>query len=187
MTKEIGNKASENNSVPNSKDLGLIFLIGFMGSGKTTLGRKLASRLGYEFMDLDHILEAKVGMTIAQYFSVHGEDAFRKLESELLKQIPYPENAVVSTGGGLPCFFDNIDWMNAHGKTVYINLSPKTLADRLENEKDKRPVLRDHGPNLVNFIEGKLAERDKFYKQAQIIVEGLSLTAGKLGKLLRVG
>jgi shikimate kinase len=176
------------NNTPSEKNqgLGLIFLIGFMGSGKTTLGRKLASRLGYEFMDLDHILEANVGMTIAQYFSAHGEGAFRKLESELLKQIPYPENAVVSTGGGLPCFFDNIDWMNAHGKTVYINLSPKTLAGRLENEKDKRPVLRDHGANLVNFIEGKLAERDKFYNQAQIIVDGLSLTAEKLEKLLRV-
>ena len=152
-----------NNLKPASGGLGLIFLIGFMGCGKTTLGRKLASRLGYEFMDLDHILEARAGMTIAEYFSKFGEEAFRKLESEVLKQTKYPKHAVVSTGGGLPCFFDNMDWMNTHGKTVYIKLSPKTLADRLENEKDKRPVLNDHGEDLVAFIAGKLAERDRFY------------------------
>jgi shikimate kinase len=114
-----------------ANNLGLIFLIGFMGCGKTTLGRKLASRLDYEFIDLDDIFEEKVGMTITEYFSAFGEDAFRKLESEVLKQTKYPENAVVSTGGGLPCFFDNMDWMNAHGKTIYIKLSPKTLANRL--------------------------------------------------------
>ncbi len=175
---------SLNKTKPSANGLGLIFLIGFMGCGKTTLGRKLASRLGYEFMDLDDIFEEKVGMTIAEYFSAFGEDVFRKLESEVLKQTNYPENAVVSTGGGLPCFFDNMDWMNAHGKTVYIKLSPKTLANRLENEKDQRPVLRDHGDNLAAFIAGKLAERDEFYEQAAVIADGLSLTAGKVEQLL---
>ena len=167
-----------------ANNLGLIFLIGFMGCGKTTLGRKLASRLDYEFIDLDDIFEEKVGMTITEYFSAFGEDAFRKLESEVLKQTKYPENAVVSTGGGLPCFFDNMDWMNAHGKTIYIKLSPKTLANRLENEKDQRPILSDHGDNLAAFIAGKLAERDKFYDRASVIADGLSLTAGKVEQLL---
>jgi shikimate kinase len=170
---------------PSANNLGLIFLVGFMGCGKTTLGRKLASRLRYEFMDLDEIFEEKVGMTIAEYFSAFGEDAFRKLESQVLKQTKYPENAVVATGGGLPCFFDNMNWMNAHGKTVYIKLSPKTLADRLEYEKDQRPVLRDHGKDLVAFIAGKLAERDKFYEQAFIVADGLSLTAEKVEGLLK--
>lgn len=164
--------------------LGLIFLIGFMGSGKTTLGRKLASRLGCMFMDLDHILEANEGMTIADYFAKNGEEAFRYLESEVLKQTPYPDHAVVSTGGGLPCFFDNMDWMNAHGKTVYIKLSPKTLADRLEKEKEKRPLLRErNGEALVQFIEEKLTEREPFYTKANIIANGLSLTAEKLEEL----
>lgn len=174
-----------NNLKPAPNGFGLIFLIGFMGCGKTTLGRKLASRLGYEFIDLDHILEAQTGITIAEYFSKFGEEAFRKLESEVLKQTKYPEHAVISTGGGLPCFFDNMDWMNAYGKTIYIKLSPKTLADRLENEKDKRPVLHDHGDNLVTFIESKLNERDKFYNQASIIADGLSLTAEKVEGLLK--
>jgi len=156
-----------------------------MGSGKTTLGRKLASRMGYAFMDLDHILEAREGMTIAEYFSRFGEDAFRKLESDVLKQTSYPENAVVSTGGGLPCFFDNMQWMNAHGKTIYIKLAPKILADRLKNERIERPVLNGkHGEELVAFIEEKLAEREKFYNQAAIITDGLSLTADKVVQIV---
>jgi len=156
-----------------------------MGSGKTTLGRKLASRMGYAFMDLDHILEAREGMTIAEYFSRFGEDAFRKLESDVLKQTSYPENAVVSTGGGLPCFFDNMQWMNAHGKTIYIKLAPKILADRLKNERIERPVLNGkHGEELLAFIEEKLAEREKFYNQAAIITDGLSLTADKVVQIV---
>lgn len=156
-----------------------------MGSGKTTLGRKLASRMGYAFMDLDHILEAREGMTIAEYFSKFGEDAFRKLESDVLKQTNYPENAVVSTGGGLPCFFDNMQWMNAHGKTIYIKLAPKILADRLKTERTERPVLKGKKDGeLVAFIEQKLAEREKFYNQAAIITDGLSLTADKVVQIL---
>jgi shikimate kinase len=93
---------------------------------------------------------------------------------------------VVSTGGGLPCFFDNMDWMNAHGKTVYIKLSPKTLAGRLEIEKDKRPLLREkHGDDLVGFIKERLIVRDVYYTQATVIAEGLSLTAEKVEQLLK--
>jgi shikimate kinase len=165
--------------------LGLVFLIGFMGSGKTTLGRKLASRLGYDFIDLDHALEAQEGMSIAEYFSKFGEEAFRRLESKVLKQTPYPAKAVVSTGGGLPCFFDNMEWMKDHGKTIYIKLAPKILADRLKNEKTERPVLQGrHGEDLIKFIGDKLAEREGFYNQASIITDGLSLTAEKVEKIL---
>ena len=162
-----------------------IFLIGFMGSGKTTLGRKLAARMGYEFIDLDHKLEQQVELSIAEYFQIFGEDAFRQLESEVLKKTLYPDNAIISTGGGLPCYFDNMDWMKANGKSVYIKLSPKTLADRLETGKEERPLLQDkHGDALVGFIEQKLNEREKFYSQANIIVDGLSLTAEKLEQVI---
>jgi shikimate kinase len=185
MSNSEENLHTNNNSETAPGGLGIIFLTGFMGCGKTTLGRKLANRLGYPFMDLDHILEAQAGMTIAEYFSTHGEDAFRKLESEVLKQTKYPEHAVVSTGGGLPCFFDNMEWMNANGRSVYIKLSPKTLATRLENEKEERPLLREkHGEALIAFIADKLAEREIFYNQATITAEGLSLTAEKVEGML---
>lgn len=156
-----------------------------MGCGKTTWSKKLAAHLGYEFIDLDHVLQDKVGMTIAEYFATHGEDSFRKLESSILKETDYPENTVVSTGGGLPCFFDNLQWMNANGKTLYIKLSPKTLAERLENAKTERPVLRGkHGDELVAFITEKLAEREGFYMQASHIISGIDLSVEKIEKAL---
>jgi len=155
-----------------------------MGCGKTTWSKKLATRLGYEFIDLDTVLEEQVGKSIPEYFSEHGEAEFRKLESEVLKQYPYPEKAVISTGGGLPCFFDHMDWMNSHGKTLYIKLSPKTLADRLENARVVRPVLQGKkGDELVAFIEGKLAEREGFYNQATHVLDGLKLNVDDLAEL----
>src|ERR1700712_5736801 len=161
-----------------------IFFIGFMGCGKTTWSRKLAAHLGYEFMDLDHILEEKVGMTIAEYFTTHGQDAFRELESTILKETDYPAHVVVSTGGGLPCFFDNMEWMNANGKTIYIKLSPKTLADRLDKGKTTRPLLHGlHGDELVTFIGEKLAARAGFYERATYIVNGISMSVEGLAEL----
>ncbi len=163
-----------------------IFLTGFMGSGKTTLGRKLAARLNYPFIDLDHVLEGQTGMTIPEYFARHGEDHFRALESRVLKTMDYPEDAVISTGGGLPCFFDHMAWMNRQGRTIYIKLAPKALAARLENAKADRPLLREkHGEALVAFIEEKLTEREPYYLQAQIVAEGLGLTAEKLEEILK--
>jgi shikimate kinase len=159
-----------------NKNVMKYFLVGFMGCGKTTWSRKLAAKLGYEFIDLDHALEAQMGMSIAEYFSSFGEDAFRKLESDVLKQTEYPENVVVSTGGGLPCFFDHMEC-----KTLYIKLSPKTLADRLENSKTIRPVLQGKkGDDLVEFITGKLAERESFYQQAHHHIDGIDLSVEKL-------
>ncbi len=158
-----------------------------MGCGKTTWGRKLAAHLGYEFIDLDHVLQDKVGTTIAEYFTANGEDAFRKLESSLLKETDYAENTIVSTGGGLPCFFDNLQWMNANGKTLYIKLSPKTLAERLENSKTVRPVLQGKkGDELVTFIAEKLAEREGYYLQATHSINGIDLSVEKMADVLGV-
>ena len=168
------------------RDLGIVFLVGFMGCGKTTLGRKLAKHLDYAFIDLDQQLEAKVGMTITEYFAKFGEESFRKLESEVLKTTAYPESAIVSTGGGLPCFFDNMHWMNSQGKTIYIQLSPKTIADRLEHEKHKRPVLNGRKEEeLITFIAQKLQERDPFYTQASITANGIGITPEKVLEQLK--
>jgi shikimate kinase len=158
-----------------------IFFVGFMGCGKTTWSRKLAAHLGYTFIDLDQILEEKAGMTIAEYFSSFGENTFRKLESSILKETDYPENAVISTGGGLPCFFDNMQWMNANGKTLYMQLTPKTLAERLDKGKAERPLLHGkHGDELIAFIAEKLAEREEYYMQATHIINALDLTTERL-------
>ena len=164
----------------------LIFFIGFMGCGKTTWSRKLAAHLGYDFIDLDHVLEQQAGMSIAEYFTVHGEESFRLLESEVLKQTPYTQSTIISTGGGLPCFFDNMAWMKTHGKTVYIKLSPKTLVDRLERSKNKRPLLNEkQGDELLAFITEKLADREAYYSQADHIANGISLSVEYLEELIR--
>jgi shikimate kinase len=103
----------------------------------------------------------------------------------VLKQTEYPENVIVSTGGGLPCFFDNMDWMNNHGQTLYIQLSPKGLASRLENAKTPRPVLQGKkGDELVAFIEHKLAEREGFYLQATHYVDGIDMSVEKLMEIV---
>ena len=158
-----------------------IFLIGFMGCGKSTLGKKLAAKMSYEFIDLDHQLEKELGMSIGQYFSEHGEAAFREQEKKILQGYAYPGNVVVATGGGAPCYFDNMDWMNQNGTTVYISLAPAALAKRLESGKDKRPLLKDlTEEEMIAFIEGKLAEREEFYQAAQIIANGINLSADTL-------
>ena len=154
-----------------------------MGCGKTTMGRKLANFLGYEFFDLDKLIEANVGMTIPEYFQAHGEEAFRILENETLQQTNFPEKTIISTGGGAPCFYDNMAWMNQHGKSIYMCLSSQVLANRLENAKTERPLIKGKkGQVLVDFITQKLAEREGFYKQAQFSVSSNDLTVDRFAE-----
>lgn len=154
-----------------------IFLIGFMGCGKTTLAKKLSARLSYQLIDLDHQIEEKVGCSVASYFSSHGEDAFRKMESETLKTLAYDENTVIATGGGTPCYFDNMEWMNQNGTTIYIEMSPAALASRLEKGKTKRPLLKGlDETEIIDFISDKLEERNPYYSQASLVIPGLGLT-----------
>jgi shikimate kinase len=153
-----------------------IFLIGFMGCGKTTSGKKLAAALDYPFYDLDHQIVAATGQSIPAYFEQHGEDAFRVLERSTLQQFDYPDDCVISTGGGTPCFFDNMSWMNQHGLTIYINMPAAALAKRLEQGKHKRPLLKDlDEAGLVDFITDKLQGRLGIYQQAKLIVDGINL------------
>ena len=162
-----------------------IFLIGFMGSGKSTMGRKLANFLHYEFVDLDKLIEHKAGMSIAEYFSKNGEESFRELERDTLQQTEFNNNAVIATGGGVPCYFDNMDWMYKEGKVVYLSMEPKALADRLKHSKVSRPLIKDlNQEELIEFINQKLTSRDVYYKKAHYIVSGLDLTAEKLARYL---
>ncbi len=157
-----------------------IFLIGFMGCGKSTKAKQLANRLNCPVIDLDAVMVDEQGKTIAEYFAEHGEAAFRKLESETLKQYNYPETCVVATGGGLPCFFDNMEWMNANGKTIYLQMTPAQLVSRLHN-REKRPLLKGmDDEQLLTFVEMKLTERNAFYTQAQLVVNAFDLEIEEL-------
>jgi len=165
--------------------MSLTFLIGFMGSGKTTHGRKLAAFLNVDFIDLDEVFEQQNGTTITDYFKDFGEEKFRQKESELLKHTVYPENTVISTGGGLPCFFDNLDWMKAQGTVVYLQVPPGVIAARLTNAKTERPLLRHKtGEELLQYITQKLAEREPVYLKAQVVADGVGVSARKLADLL---
>ena len=152
-----------------------------MGCGKSTFGKKLAANIGSEFIDLDIQFEKMVGTSIREYFAEHGEEAFRKEESRILKTFDYPTNCVVATGGGAPCYFDNMEWMNKKGLTVYIQMSPAALAARLEKGKAKRPLLKNlNEAEIVDFIVDKLAVRSSFYKMAFTTVNGVDLSIERL-------
>ncbi|TDG37915.1 AAA family ATPase [Pedobacter changchengzhani] len=152
-----------------------VFLVGYMGCGKSTKAKQLANKLGCSLIDLDAEIVAETGKTISEYFSEYGEDGFRNYESELLKNFDYPENCVIATGGGLPCFFDNMDWMNANGKTVYLDMEPAQLVSRLQ-KREKRPLIAGmDDAQLLAFIKVKLEERNPFYKKARVIVDAFDL------------
>lgn len=164
----------------------IVYLIGFMGSGKSTAGRKLASHLGWSFIDLDDKIEFRAGKTIKEIFSDHGEEHFRKLESEVLKEFKNQINIVVSTGGGTPCFSDNIDFMNLTGLTVYLKMNPGQLKSRLAGTKDDRPLLKNLDDNsLLLFIEEKLEFREKWYSMADLTVDGFSADITQIANLIR--
>ncbi|MBC8052050.1 MAG: AAA family ATPase [Sphingobacteriaceae bacterium] len=163
-----------------------IFLIGFMGSGKTTLGKRLALKLGYRFIDMDKEIETATNMSISQYFSDFGEDAFRETENKILKSSDLPVDAIIATGGGAPCFFDNLEWMNKNGLTIYLSLSPKALALRLANATDERPILKNlKGELLEAFIAERLKARDSFYTQAKLTIMGADQTPERVIGILK--
>ncbi|MFC2081408.1 shikimate kinase [Bacteroidota bacterium] len=164
----------------------IVFLIGFMGSGKSTAGKQLALRLGYSFVDTDQLIVEKFGMTINEIFDSLGEEAFREGEASLLNELISKRDLVVSTGGGLPCYGDNMDVINNNGISVYLRLVPDALFNRLVFRKYKRPLIRDlSDEELRAFINEKLAEREPFYNKARHILDGLKVNAGELEKLVR--
>jgi shikimate kinase len=163
-----------------------IYLIGFMGCGKTTLGKRLASRLGYPFIDHDKVIEARVQLSIAEYFNQYGEEAFRKLENETIKTMELPDKAVIATGGGAPCFYDNLEWMNGDGLTIYLSLSPKALAERLRNATEQRPILKQlKDQTLEEFITERLQLRAPFYSQAKLTIKGKDQSPEQVIEILK--
>jgi len=152
-----------------------VYIIGFMGSGKTTVGKKLASLLDWLFIDLDKKIEKQSGKTISEIFSQYGEDYFRNIETEVLKSLGSEKNTIISTGGGTPCFGDNMEYMIRTGLTLYLKLTPGQLRSRLSQETNERPLLKDlNKEELLEFIEEKLIFREKWYMRAELIVEGFN-------------
>lgn len=163
-----------------------LFLIGYMGAGKTTLGRELAKVMNLEFIDLDHYIQARYLKTVNQIFEEKGEAGFRQIERSLLHEICEIEDAIISTGGGTPCFFDNMEYMNSKGRTVYLKGTPEALAKRLNTSKEKRPLIRGKNEEeLYEFIKESLDKRDPFYLQAQIVFDTSELiTRDEVGKFV---
>ncbi len=156
-----------------------------MGCGKSTLGRRLSEHLNLQFVDMDHYIEERNLKTIPQIFEQEGEAEFRKKERKALEELSEFTDIIIATGGGAPCFFDNIDLMNRSGKTVYINIDPAILADRLLKSKTERPLIKGKSrEELVAFIDETLKKRNEFYKQAKFQITEPDIELKELESLI---
>ena len=149
-----------------------IILIGYMCVGKTTIGKELAKRRGQMFYDLDWYIEERFRKRVPQIFAEEGEEAFRKKERNMLHEVAEFENVVVSCGGGTPCFFDNIDYMNQAAEVIYLKASPETILSHLKISKGKRPLLEGMSPEeLQTFVTDQIQAREDFYLRARHVVD----------------
>jgi shikimate kinase len=157
------------------------FLIGYMGSGKTTYGRLMAKELDLTFIDLDVYIESEERKSIDQIFMEIGEDGFRLIEKKALRSVSEIENVIIATGGGTPCFFDNMEFMNSKGKTIYLRTSVRELRDRLKMSKTKRPLISGKDlRELEDFIAVNLEKREPFYLKAKYILDTDDLNPNNL-------
>ncbi|HUZ60337.1 MAG TPA: shikimate kinase [Hanamia sp.] len=158
-----------------------IFLIGFMGSGKSHWGSIWASKNGYAFYDLDEEIVKTCKMSVEDIFKKHGEEKFREMESKHLKKFENKKKCLVACGGGSPCFFDNMEWMKSHGEIIYLKASPNYILERVMDETSKRPLLKEvNTSELLFFIQKKLKEREPQYLKAHHILEVTNLTKNSL-------
>lgn len=143
-----------------------------MGAGKTTVGKALAKETGLQFYDLDWYIEGRMRKTVPQLFAERGEDGFRQVERTMLHEAAEFEDVILSCGGGTPCFFDNMDYMNAQGDTVYLKASPEVLCAHLRMGKTRRPLLEGKTPEeLLGFVTEQLARREQYYLAARHVLD----------------
>lgn len=149
-----------------------IIIIGYMGAGKTTVGKALAKALGLDFYDLDWYIESRMHKTVKQIFDEQGEEGFRRIEHNMLHEVAEFENVIISCGGGTPCFFDNMDYINRQGYTIYLKSTPEVLHKHLQMGKTVRPLLLNKTADEVKaFITEQLSQREPYYLKAQHIVD----------------
>jgi shikimate kinase len=176
---------SEIQHVNLNEDRGCIFLIGFMGTGKTHWGRIWAARHHYTLIDLDEAIEQDEQTAVADIFEKRGEDYFRQKEAIMLRSMEPYLNVIISTGGGAPCFFDNINWMNAHGLTILLKASPAFILKNILAQEGKRPLVKNFNEaELLFYIEQKLKEREQYYNKASIFLDAESINESSLDSFI---
>ena len=172
-----------------------IIIVGYMGAGKTTVGKALSKELGIPFYDLDWYIESRRRKTVPQLFAELGEEGFRQIERNMLHEVAEFEDVIISCGGGTPCFFDNMDYMNQQGQVVYLRCDPEVLHKHLLMGKTERPLLKGKTPEeLIAFIREQLEKREPFYTKARYTLdvtlmdnyEKIKITVAKLRELLEI-
>ncbi len=163
-----------------------IYLIGFMGSGKTTVGRVLARRLGFDFLDIDNEVERLAGMSVRGIFKTRGEDFFRELERRVLQQTLDRENTVISTGGGTPCQHGNMEFIKNSGVSIYLMMQLDSILNRLEKSKNPRPLVQGlNREELSSYVESELEKRKEFYNSADYVIKAESVSIDQIISFLK--
>ena len=172
-----------------------IIIVGFMGSGKTTVGKAFSKELGIPFSDLDWYIESRMHKTVPQIFTERGEDGFRLVEHNMLHEVAEFEDVILSCGGGTPCFFNNMDYLNEQGITVYLKASPEVLYGHLIIGKTERPLLKGKSPEqMMEYIKEQLVKREPFYSKARYTLnvdlmdnyEKIKISVDKIRELLNI-
>ncbi len=172
-----------------------IIILGYMGAGKTTVGKALSKEINIPFYDLDWYIESRMRKTVKQIFDEKGEEGFRKIEHTMLHEVAEFENVIISCGGGTPCFFNNMDYMNQQGETIYLKATPEVLYGHLKMGKTVRPLLLNKTPEEVKiFIKEQLKIREPYYAKAKYTLdvnlmdnyEKIKISVQKLRELLTI-
>ena len=162
-----------------------VILVGFMGCGKSSLGKKLANRMNIPFLDSDAEIERIAQKSIGEIFGEHGESYFRTLERNYIQSLRMSDEFVLAAGGGMPCFDTNMDLLNEIGTTFYLERSPRELNSRLREAKKQRPLIEGMtDEDRLNYIEDKLSQREEFYKQATFVLSREEQTAETIAELI---
>lgn len=149
-----------------------IIIIGYMGAGKTTVGRALSKAIGVPFYDLDWYIEQRMRRSVRQLFDERGEEGFRRVERNMLHEVAEFEEVILSCGGGTPCFFDNMDYLNLQSETVYLKATPEVLYAHLKMGKSVRPLLLNKTPEEVEaFVKQQLQQREPYYSKAKHVLD----------------